>query len=218
MTAGRVPAASGIVLAGGRSSRFGADKLVAPYRGARLIDRAALALAEVTTEVVVVVPPGREAPMSPDLVADRRFRIVHDPEEFGGPLVGLLAGLERVGEPLALLAGGDMPTLVGAVLGAMLRALDLSEADTLALDYRGRPQPLPLAARVGASTSEVRRLLAAGERSLRALLAGRGLARLAEIDWRPLDPSAETLRDIDLPGDIGPTVEQDPSHTSTSGT
>jgi molybdopterin-guanine dinucleotide biosynthesis protein A len=207
MTAGRVPAASGILLAGGRSSRFGSDKLVAQYRGARLVDRAAIALAGVTTEVVLVVPPGGKPPLSPDRLGDRRFRIVQDPEEFGGPLVGLLAGLEHVGEPLALVAGGDMPTLVPAVLRAMLRALDLSEANVVALDYRGRPQPLPLALRVGASTSELRRLLAAGERSLRALLAGRGVTRLAEIDWRPLDPSAETLRDVDLPGDIGASAD-----------
>jgi hypothetical protein len=46
------------------------------------------------------------------------------------------------------------------------------------------------------------RLLATGERSLRALLSSSGVAHLAEIDWRPLDPGAETLRDIDLRADL----------------
>jgi molybdenum cofactor guanylyltransferase len=210
MTAGRrpvaapnLPAASGILLAGGRSSRFGSDKLVSPYQGGRLVDRSAKALADVTTEVVVLVPPDADSPIASDSLAQGRLRVVHDPEPFGGPLVALLAGLEHVREPIALVAGGDMPTLAAPVLGRMLRALDASQADVLALDYRGRPQPLPLALRVGSSTSRVRQLLASGERSLRALLSDHGVARLPEIEWRPLDPSAETLRDIDLPTDIG---------------
>ena len=202
MTSGSVPPASGILLAGGRSSRFGSDKLGARFRGERLVDRAARALAEVTTEVVVLVPPLGRSPISRQLRANPPVRVVHDPEPFGGPLVALLAGLERVGEPLALVAGGDMPSLSVPVLAAMLRALEQTAADVVALDYRGRTQPLPVAVRVGACTSAIRRVLAAGDRSLKALLATRGVARLPEIDWRPLDPSAETLRDIDVPSDL----------------
>jgi molybdopterin-guanine dinucleotide biosynthesis protein A len=198
-----VPAASGIVLAGGRSSRFGADKLAARYRGKPLIDHAVLALSGLTTEVLVLVPPVGDAPLSAGITRTVRIRLVRDPEPFGGPLVALLAGLERAAEPLAIVAGGDMPSLSPPVLGAMLRALDNSEHVLVALEYRGRIQPLPLAVRVGATTPLARRLLGTGERNLRSLLTSTGAARLPEIDWRPLDPAAETLTDIDTPGDLG---------------
>jgi molybdopterin-guanine dinucleotide biosynthesis protein A len=197
-----LPAATGIVLAGGRSSRFEGDKLAVPYRGRPLIDHAVLALAGLTAEVLVLVPPVGEAPLSPDLARDPRVRLVRDPEPFGGPLVALLAGLERAGESLALVAGADMPSLATPVLGTMLRALDNSQDVLVALEFRGRVEPLPLAVRVGSATAIARRLLGTGERSLHALLATAGVARLPEIDWRPLDPAAETLRDVDTPADM----------------
>ena len=202
MSRSSLPAASGIVLGGGRSSRFDGDKLAALYRGRPLIDHAVLALAEVTTEVLVLLPPVGEPPLSADLLRNSRVRVVRDPEPYGGPLVGLLAGLERVGEPLALVVGADMPSLAVPVLAAMLRALDNSEQSLVALDFRGRVEPLPLAIRVGSATALVRRLLGAGERSLRSLLASAGAARLPEIDWRPLDPAAKTLTDVDTRADL----------------
>jgi molybdopterin-guanine dinucleotide biosynthesis protein A len=202
LTPASVPAASGILLAGGRSSRFGGDKLAAPYRGRPLIDHAVLALLEIATEVLVLVPPVGDVPLTMDLAKSRHVRLIRDPEPFGGPLVAVLAGLERAAESLAIVAGADMPSLGLPVLGAMLRALDNSEHALVALDFRGRVQPLPLAVRVGSATPLVTRLLGTGERSLRSLLTAGGAARLPEVDWRPLDPAADTLRDIDTRADL----------------
>ena len=47
-----------IVLAGGRSSRFGSDKLAARYGDSTLLARAVSGVAPVSTEVIVVVAPG----------------------------------------------------------------------------------------------------------------------------------------------------------------
>jgi molybdopterin-guanine dinucleotide biosynthesis protein A len=202
MSAAPLPTATGIVLAGGRSSRFGTDKLLATVEGRPLAELAVLALAQVSRDLVLVLAPGAESPVSPDAAASVPLDVVRDSERFGGPLVGLLAGLERAREPLAVVAGGDMPSLEPAVLGLMLRTLDHSARDVVALSYRARPQPLPLALRVGASTPVVQRLVGSGERSLRALVDGPGSLVLQETEWRPLDPSAETLRDIDRPEDL----------------
>ena len=197
-----VPPASGILLAGGRSSRFGRDKLSAPYLGRPLVDHAAIALAEVAREVLVLVPPIGEPALSADLLARPSIRTVRDPEPFGGPLVALLAGLERAAEPFAIVAGGDMPSLVPNVLTSMLRNLDSAEEDVVVLAFRGRAQPLPIAVRLGSATQRIRRLLGSGERSLRALLVGPGVGAIPEIEWRALDPQASTLRDVDVPRDL----------------
>ena len=202
MSRASLPAASGIVLAGGRSSRFGGDKLATSYRGRPLIDHAVMALAGLTTEVLLIVPPVGGAALSRDLATDRQVRLVRDPEPFGGPLVGVLAGLERAAESFALVVAADMPSLAAPVLSAMLRALDNSEDVLVALEFRGRIEPLPLAMRVGSATTLARRLLGSGERSLRAFVAASGAAGLPEIDWRPLDPAAETLTDIDTAADL----------------
>ncbi|MDQ3209832.1 MAG: NTP transferase domain-containing protein, partial [Actinomycetota bacterium] len=54
---------SGIVLAGGRSSRFGVDdKLAATYDGMPLLHHPVLRLAEITGDVVVVLAPDAPEP------------------------------------------------------------------------------------------------------------------------------------------------------------
>lgn len=201
---GELPAASGIVLAGGRSTRFGRDKLVEPLGGRPLVHHAVLAVAQTTVEVLVVIGPIGDGPALPDArEAGVPIRVVRDPTTDGGPLVGLLAGLERARESCVVVAGGDMPSLAPDVIRALLRSLAASaDADAVALERRGRREPLPIVLRTGAATTVAARLLADGERSLRALLAALRTRDLAEGDWRPLDPDGTTLRDIDVPADL----------------
>jgi len=193
---------SGIVLAGGRSSRFGSDKLAARLGSGTLLDRAIGALAMVASEVVIVVAPGddRVPEATPGPV-----RIVEDPERHGGPLVGLLAGLESVREPIVLVVGGDMPSLRPDVLRLLARTLLADSAfDAVAVRFRGDVVPLPIAVRTGAATDVARRLTGDGERRLRSVLERLPTRILEEVEWRPLDPDGETLRDVDRPDDLPP--------------
>jgi molybdopterin-guanine dinucleotide biosynthesis protein A len=198
---GRAKSVSGIVLAGGRSSRFGSDKLAARYGDSTLLDRAVAAVAAVSTDVIVVLAPGDDRPLPATSVPVQR---AIDPEPFGGPLVGLLAGLEAAREPVAIVVGGDMPTLAPDVLRMMIGLLLASEGarDVAVLVQRGEMRPLPCAVRNGAATQAARHLLGEGERSLLALIRSLPALLVAEGDWRPLDPMAATLLDIDVPGDL----------------
>jgi molybdopterin-guanine dinucleotide biosynthesis protein A len=191
-----VPSVSAIVLAGGRSRRFGRDKLAEPVGGRPLLLHAIDAVSAIASDVVVVVGPGATLDLPPGA------RLAHDPTPYEGPLAGLLAGLLEAREPLVLLVGGDMPNLDPDVLGSLIRALDASAADLAVLEHRGRPQPLPMALRNGAATTHARRLVAEGERRLGAILDRLAVRVLAEGEWRPLDPNAATLRDIDVPDDL----------------
>jgi molybdopterin-guanine dinucleotide biosynthesis protein A len=200
-------AISGIVLAGGRASRFGSDKLTAAYDDVPLLDRAVAAVAAGCSEVIVVLAPDDDRELPAAAVPVRR---VFDPAPHRGPLVGLLAGLEAAREPVVLVAGGDMPTLSPEVLAVLVRALSAAEAwaDAAVLVQRGVARPLPAVFRNGAATEVARRVIADGERSLMALLRGLPTRELAEGEWRGLDPDAATLRDIDRPEDL-----QDSSRT-----
>jgi molybdopterin-guanine dinucleotide biosynthesis protein A len=192
---------SGIVLAGGRSSRFGSDKLAAVIDGMTLLDRAVAGVAAVAADIVVVTAPGAERIVAP---IDRPLRFVTDPESFGGPLVGLLGGLEVVEQPIVIVAGGDMPNLHPDVLGLLLRTLGAADPSigAVALRSRGALEPLPVAVRAGAATAAVRELIADGERRLRSLFDHLSTRVLEEGDWRPLDPDGSTLRDVDVPSDL----------------
>jgi molybdopterin-guanine dinucleotide biosynthesis protein A len=192
---------SGIVLAGGASTRFGADKLAAQVGGRTLLELAVAAVAVVASEVLVVVAPGDDRPLPSGKVSIRR---VEDPERHGGPLVGLLAGLEAAKEPIVIVVGGDMPALSPDVLAALIRALEASpgSADAAVLLQRSEPRPLPAVLRNGAATPTARRLIAEGERSLRALIRALATRELGEGEWRGLDPEGATLTDVDRPEDL----------------
>ncbi|MEO5965787.1 MAG: NTP transferase domain-containing protein, partial [Candidatus Limnocylindrales bacterium] len=131
-------------------------------------------------------------------------RFVADPERHGGPLVGLLAGLEVVEQPLVLVVGGDMPDLRADVLHHLVRSLRASDpaVGAIALRSRGALAPLPVAVRTGAATDVARRLVGDGERRLRSLFDHLPTRILDEGEWRPLDPDEATLRDVDVPADL----------------
>jgi molybdopterin-guanine dinucleotide biosynthesis protein A len=193
-------AVSGIVLAGGRSRRFGSDKLATRVGGGTLLDRSIAALATVAVDLVIVVAPGDARVPGP---ASRPLRVVADPETHGGPLVGLLTGLESVEQPLVIVVGGDMPTLRPDVLRLLVRTLASQPTiGGVALRSRGTLVPLPAAVRTGAATDVARRLVGDGERRLRSLFERLPTRILDEGEWRPLDPDGETLRDVDRPADL----------------
>ena len=71
----------------------------------------------------------------------------------------------------------------------------------MALALDDEPQRLPLVLDRAAAISAGSDLLAAGERSLGALLGALDVAVIREAQWRELDPGA-TLQDVDRPEDL----------------
>jgi len=190
---------TGVVLAGGRSSRFGGDKLAAEYRGAPVLDHVILRLAEVCGEVVVVLAPDAPEPSTP---VGAPVRFARDVEEGEGPLAGTYAGLLAVRTSHALLAAGDMPDLRTAVLLEILRVADEAPADAIALADEGRFRPVPAVLASERARDVSHALLHEGHRRLRDLFEAMRVAVIDEPTWRALDPEGRTLFDIDEPGDL----------------
>ena len=185
-----------LILAGGRSSRFGRDKLAEPIAGLPMLDHVIARVREVASDIIVVAAAGGTADVPQDV------EIVRDDRPFEGPLAGLAVGLQAVdpGVERVVVVGGDMPTIVPAVLDRLIAALDSREAAVLT--DASRPRPLPLAVRHSAATPAVDALLEGGERRLRALLERLDVEVIAEEDWRADDPAGKTLRDVDVPEDL----------------
>jgi molybdopterin-guanine dinucleotide biosynthesis protein A len=211
-----------IVLAGGRSSRFGGDKLAAELGGESVLGATIAAVAPLADAIVVA------GPVRPDGLAagEAPVTVVEDAEPFGGPLAALAgvldAAVERRIEPgpfgLGLVVGGDMPRLVPAVLVRMLDVLDVDPSvDAVLLarppdpiadspaprDGRAARRPvLPLAVRLRPAADAARVALAAGDRSLEALVDRLAHVELPAAAWQALDPGALTLADIDTRADL----------------
>lgn len=187
---------SAIVLAGGRSSRFGRDKLVEVVAGRSLLEHAIAGVAPLASETIVVVAPDESRTVPAGTI------LASDPASFQGPLVGLLTALRRAAHPVVIVAGGDMPSMVPAVLAMLVDGLADPGIDAVLLEQDGHGRPLPGALRTAPATAAAERLVAAGERSLRALYEAIATVAVDEPTWRALDPGGRTLRDIDLPADL----------------
>jgi molybdopterin-guanine dinucleotide biosynthesis protein A len=196
---------TGVVLAGGRSTRFGTDKLAVEVDGRPLLQRAITAVAQVADEVVVVA--GFGAPESP-LLAHVGVPVVvtRDAVAGQGPLAGLAAGLAVASHPLALLVGGDQPALQPALLRELVRRLDARAVDAafdvVALEEDGQLRPLPVALRVASVRPTADAALAGGTRSLVGMFGRLRVARLTPGEWRALDPRGDSLRDVDTRDDL----------------
>ncbi len=205
------PRVTALVLAGGRSSRFGRDKLAEPIDGRPLLWHAIDAVRPVADEILVVAAPDTEPAVPDDVI------VVRDRVPFEGPLAGLLAGLLAARGPLVIVVGGDMPTLVGPVLERMIAELETPAkakprrsstkdpavgVDAVVLASDGRPRPLPMAVRREPALVATATLLDVGERRLRAVTGWLATRVVDELAWRELDPDGVTLDDIDVPSDL----------------
>jgi molybdenum cofactor guanylyltransferase len=199
-----LPRAIGLVLAGGRSTRFGADKLAAELGGAPLLHHALRAVAGATTEVLLALAPDVPTPGLPELAVP--LRVVRDRSADVGPLAGFAAALEVLpptpgAEAIILVCvAADSPELGGALLGGLIMAL--GAADAVVLAEGGAWRPLPCVVRAAAAAPLVRDYLAGADRSIRALLGALRPVIVSEHVWRVWDPDGAWRRDVDQPSDL----------------
>jgi molybdopterin-guanine dinucleotide biosynthesis protein A len=200
---------SAIVLAGGASTRFGSDKLLADLDGRPVLHHAIEALGGIANPIVVVIAPDGPLPPIPAGL-EHQVAITRDGIRHGGPLAGLAAGLvaladiDRGFDAPAIVVGGDMPHLVPGVLSLLAAAVDGDPAIGGAILGADPPCVLPLAVRPSIAGPLVQALLAEDRRALRALLDRLPVVVVPVAAWRAVDPAARSLIDIDLPADLGP--------------
>lgn len=155
---------SGILLAGGKSTRMGRDKAALPFGGGTLltVQRGKLQALGITDILVSGYGDG----MIPDAVPGC------------GPLGGLAACLPRAKNARALVLSVDVPLVPAEVLYELIAA---HTAGATLLRHGERMEPL-IAVYDTALGAAAERLLSDGKRAVRALLD--------ETDWRAYDTAA----------------------------
>ncbi len=95
---------AGVILAGGKSSRFGSNKALALHQGAALIQGIARKLAGLFPETLLVTN-------TPEDYGFLGWPMVADHYHNCGPLAGIHAALRTISQPRAFICGCDMPLI-----------------------------------------------------------------------------------------------------------
>jgi molybdenum cofactor guanylyltransferase len=111
--AGTGPSRMGFVIAGGKSSRMGADKAFLEFGGQTLLDRALTVMGAVCERVTIVGDPARFAKYE----SPRYKSVVADIFSGCGPLAGIHAALVHSPAKLNLMLAVDMPFVSQELLG-----------------------------------------------------------------------------------------------------
>jgi len=186
----------GLILAGGRSSRFGSEKAVAPHLGRPLIAPVRDALAP----CAAVAVSARDESGAAAWAAVQGLDVLPDPPGApDGPLSGLREGLRwarRRGAPLLATAPCDAPRLPPDLVPRLAAALPPGAGGAMAETADGL-QPLVALWRVGPALAALERLMQGGAHPpVRDLLAAVGGVR---VRFEP----AWLFANVNTPEDLG---------------
>ena len=127
---------TGVVLAGGRSSRFGTNKALAEWEGTTLVEAVVNSLLKVLPKVLVVTKNADELAF----LKNARVEVIADLYRDGHPMGGLLTALQRLETGHAFVAACDMPFVQPELIEALWRSR--ADYDAVIPVWRDKRQPL----------------------------------------------------------------------------
>jgi len=188
---------SAIVLAGGRSSRMGADKASLVIGGITMLGRVVAELGLAFEDVAVVA--GTAAADSASELSQPFVRIMRDSEAFAGPVKALRLGLATVRTEVAFACGCDLP-LVSSALAAALCAM-AEQRDAAIPMVNGRLQVLHAAYRKSC-LPVLDAMIARGDRRLQDLAPRLHARIVSEAEVLPYDPDLLSFLNVNTPEDF----------------
>ncbi|MGD9795008.1 MAG: NTP transferase domain-containing protein [Acidimicrobiia bacterium] len=158
----------GAILTGGRSSRMGFDKALAPIVDDPMVALVARALRDAGAAEILSVGG------SPAAAVAASARHVDDPRKGNGPVAGIIAALEAardIDRDIVFISSCDLPHLSAGTVARVIAALGGSDqADVAVAVTDGRRQPLCAAWRVGRCAPVALDAFSGQKRSVHALL------------------------------------------------
>lgn len=127
---------AGVVLAGGASTRFGANKLLLDIDGETMLDRVVRALKPLVSATYLSVSDDHAAYESASLP------ILKDLEPGLGPMAGIKSAITLLPHEAFLVVAGDMPAIGEQHLATLIESATREADAIVAVDSAGRWHPL----------------------------------------------------------------------------
>lgn len=188
---------TGVILAGGNSSRMGRNKALLDFKGRPLIETVYRTMAELFAEVVVVTNSPEEyaflpCPKIPDIFVG------------GGSMAGIHAGLTWSRTPRIFVAACDMPYLDGGVIRGLAGLL--GDEPVLVPETDGGLEPLH-AFYSKAALPALEEVLAVDRKKIIDLLLVMGAKVVPAAEVARLSPGFASFRNVNSPEEYG-SLEQ----------
>ena len=185
----RIPGVTGVILAGGGSSRMGSDKALLPYQGGRFIEAIHRRMEELFEEVIVAAgETGRY-----DFLPCRR---VPDLIPGMGALGGIHAALRHSGSERIFVVACDMPHLKQDLIRHLCSLAE--EADVVVPEGDGGLEPLHAVYRKSVLPA-VEEALRGGQCRVVSFFDRVRVRRVAREEVERIDPGLSAFRNINTP-------------------
>jgi molybdenum cofactor cytidylyltransferase len=188
------PRVVAVVLAAGRGSRMGQNKMLAPFNNTTMLGATLDNIQAAGVDEVIVVT-GHDHEMLASMLWQRNVRVVHNPDYQQGMSSSLAAGVRAAGAIDAVIVClGDMPRVKAQVLDRMIAAFNPIEHRSIVVPtYKGEfGNPVLWGAEHFQRLTSLQ-----GDKGARALIAGLK-AEATEVD---VDDEG-ILRDADTPEEL----------------
>jgi FdhD protein/molybdopterin-guanine dinucleotide biosynthesis protein A len=123
---------TGVILAGGKSSRFGSNKAFAEFNGTPLIERVIAILGSIFESLILITN-------SPEEFSYLRLPIHEDPIKGLGPIGGIYAGLEAMRDEIGFFVACDMPFINRNLVRHMVAVRNDFDAVVPKIDWKVEP-------------------------------------------------------------------------------
>ena len=186
---GKIAGVTGVILAGGASSRMGSNKALLPHKGGRFIESIYRQLSEIFPEVILVTNSPEQYHFLPCRKVSDRFRGM-------GALAGIHAGLANSSNPAIFTVACDMPHLAPRLIRHIARR---GAGYDLVLP-RSEGGYEPLHALYGEACLPVMEAcLLRGERRIISILPQLRVRELAAAEVARFDPTFDSFSNINTP-------------------
>ena len=192
---------TGVILAGGESTRMGKNKAFIEINGKRIIDRTVSLFREIFDDVLLVT----NTPLD---YIELKIRIVTDLVSGKGSLGGIYTGLFFSSSPKAFFVGCDMPFLDRRVIEYFLSLAQT--ADIVVQRTKDYWQPLH-AIYPRTLLKPIERLLQQGELKIIKTYQGMRVREVTGEELKPFDPDLHTLSNINTPEELKKLLETYPN-------
>ncbi len=194
--------ATALILAGGKSRRFGRDKALLRYEGRGIVAHLAAECAKVCREVLIVSDSGQKFSLP-------AAREIADRYQDAGPMGGLQAGLAAARYDICLLMACDMPFLSAELMAVFLQN---AAGRQLVLPQNGQDLEPMFGIYHRSLLPKVEALLAAGRRSLLNLTKDADLLLLPPSVWQTTAAGREVFFNINRTADYERLLRGEASH------